>query len=126
LEKILPPHVFAVTREGGDEPPFNNAYWDNKKEGIYKCANCNLILYSSKEKYEAGTGWPSFWKPYKDDHVRYQIDSTGRKEVHCARCDALLGHVFEDGSPPTGLRYCMNSAALIFEEEPVLHAPEIE
>jgi peptide-methionine (R)-S-oxide reductase len=127
-KRILPPDVFAITRGNGTEPAFQNAYWDNKKPGLYLCSNCQLVLFSSKHKFDSGTGWPSFWKPYHKDNVVFHIDrSFGmlRKEARCFRCDSHLGHVFDDLSDtwrataedpaPKGLRYCMNSAALIFK-----------
>lgn len=119
-KEILPPDVFAITRGGGTEPAFRNAYWDNKRPGIYNCSNCNLALFSSKHKYDSGTGWPSFWKAYRQSHIKVQGDvSHGmlRHEVLCARCGAHLGHVFSDGPKPTGLRFCMNSAAFTFESK---------
>jgi peptide-methionine (R)-S-oxide reductase len=108
---------FHVLREAGTERAFTGDLWNNKKEGVYTCRGCQLPLFTSDTKYESGTGWPSFWKPIRPEYVIEHKDASYgmvRVEVVCARCEGHLGHVFDDGPAPTGLRYCMNSVSMDF------------
>ena len=120
-KKILSPQQFRILRKEGTERAFTGKYWNEHRQGIYRCSGCGTDLFSSETKYESGTGWPSFWKPIAPENIREVEDNTlftRRTEVECARCGGHLGHVFKDGPPPTGLRYCINSASLNFVEGP--------
>jgi peptide-methionine (R)-S-oxide reductase len=115
--KQLSPESFTVTRHEGTERPYSGKYNENHADGLYRCICCDTALFDSKTKFESGTGWPSFWKPISSANVSEIVDSSlmmERTAVACKRCDAHLGHVFDDGPDPTGLRYCMNSVSLNF------------
>jgi peptide-methionine (R)-S-oxide reductase len=117
-QKLLSPESYVVTRRAGTERPFSGKYNANHADGLYGCICCDTVLFDSKTKFESGTGWPSFWRAISSANVNEAIDKRsvfGYTEVKCRRCDAHLGHVFEDGPEPTGLRYCMNSVSLNFK-----------
>src|ERR1044071_4663775 len=116
----LTPEQYNILRQKGTERAFTGEYWNNHEKGVYKCAGCGAVLFSSEEKFDSGCGWPSFSLPWDSTAVEYHKDTTygmERTEVTCKKCGGHLGHVFDDGPPPTNLRYCINSGAMVFEKQ---------
>jgi peptide-methionine (R)-S-oxide reductase len=119
-KKELTKEQFTVLRQKGTERPFTGIYWDNKEKGIYRCAGCGAELFDSETKFDSGCGWPSFYSPIDEDKIEEQTDTSHgmiRTEILCKNCGGHLGHVFDDGPKPTGLRYCINSVSLDFKKE---------